>query len=119
MSPIKLPRIKLGWPAFSVDLHKPSDRLHMSLILFGSLIVLIAFLIGGIQGYQFTESPQFCGTLCHSMEPNYVRWQASPHANVACAECHVGPGFSAFFFAATTGSAALRFRVSLSKVSSS
>jgi nitrate/TMAO reductase-like tetraheme cytochrome c subunit len=62
----------------------------------GSFIVLIALLIGGIQGYQFTESPQFCGTLCHSMEPNYVRWQASPHANVACSECHVGPGFAAF-----------------------
>jgi nitrate/TMAO reductase-like tetraheme cytochrome c subunit len=96
MSSKKLPRLKLRWPVFTVDLTKPSHRLRMTLFLFGGVIVLITLLIGGIQGYGFTESPQFCGTLCHSMEPNYVRWQASPHANVPCAECHVGPGFSAF-----------------------
>jgi len=96
MSPIKLPHIKLGWPAFTVDLSKPSHRLRLVLIVFGGLVVAIALLIGGIQSYQYTESPQFCGTLCHSMEPNYVRWQASPHANVPCAECHVGPGLMAF-----------------------
>src|ERR1700690_3635188 len=96
MSPVKLPRLKLGWPVFTVDLHKPSHRLRLTVIAFVVLVVAIALLIGGVQGYQFTESPKFCGTLCHSMEPNYVRWQASPHANVACSECHVGPGFTAF-----------------------
>lgn len=96
MPPIKLPRLKLGWPVFTVDLHNPSHRLRLTVIIFGVMVLAIALLMGGIQGYQFTESPQFCGTLCHSMEPNYVRWQASPHANVACAECHVGPGFTAF-----------------------
>ena len=96
MPSLKLPRIKVGWPVFTVDLHKPSHRLRLTLVLFAGLIVAIALLIGGIQGYGFTESPQFCGTLCHSMEPQYVRWHASPHAQVACAECHVGPGFNAF-----------------------
>ncbi|HUH98196.1 MAG TPA: NapC/NirT family cytochrome c, partial [Anaerolineales bacterium] len=96
MPPIQLPRLKLGWPTFTVDLREPSHRLRLVLIVFGGLVAAVALSIGGVQAYQFTESPQFCGTLCHSMEPNYVRWEASPHASVACSECHVGPGFTAF-----------------------
>ncbi len=96
MSPLKFPRFKFGWPAFTVDLRKPAQRLKLLLVLFGLLIVGVAVLIGGIQGYSYSESPSFCGTVCHSMYPQYVRYQASPHANVACAECHVGPGFQAF-----------------------
>lgn len=92
----KLPRVHLRWPVFTIDLRRPLDRLKFLVLLLGGLIVAAGLLAGGIRGYTFTESPQFCGTLCHSMQPQYVRWQASPHANVPCAECHVGSGFDAF-----------------------
>jgi len=30
------------------------------------------------------------------MDPQWVRYQASPHAKVECAQCHVGPGAASF-----------------------
>ncbi|HXG52646.1 MAG TPA: NapC/NirT family cytochrome c [candidate division Zixibacteria bacterium] len=62
------------------------------------IVVSGLFLMGFIstlayQAYHFTDSVVFCGELCHSvMEPEYTAYQASPHARVTCAECHVGPG---------------------------
>lgn len=43
------------------------------------------------------DSTQFCGETCHSvMHPQYARYQDSPHAAVACVECHVGGGAASF-----------------------
>ena len=39
-----------------------------------------------------TESDYFCGKLCHPNNPEYVTHEVSPHANVHCGKCHVGPG---------------------------
>jgi len=45
---------------------------------------------------HFMDSPRFCGTACHSvMNPEWTTYQASPHARVACVECHVGEGVGA------------------------
>jgi len=41
-----------------------------------------------------TESKEFCGLLCHPNRPEYVTHEASPHANVECGTCHVGPGLT-------------------------
>jgi hypothetical protein len=39
------------------------------------------------------DEPVFCGTACHTvMNPEWVTYQASPHARVHCVECHVGEG---------------------------
>jgi hypothetical protein len=39
------------------------------------------------------DSVQFCGLTCHSvMQPEYTAYLNSPHARVACVECHIGPG---------------------------
>ena len=38
-------------------------------------------------------SVTFCGRTCHSvMRPEYTAYELSPHARVACVECHIGPG---------------------------
>jgi nitrate/TMAO reductase-like tetraheme cytochrome c subunit len=48
---------------------------------------------GSYKAYEFTDSVQFCGQLCHTvMIPEYTAYQLSPHARVACVECHVGSG---------------------------
>lgn len=64
-------------------------------IIFGIGTVLFLFLsgIGSLEAYHYTETVEFCGKMCHKvMKPEYVAYQNSPHANVSCVECHVGPG---------------------------
>lgn len=61
------------------------------------IIVTIFFLlltgIGSYRAFHYTESNEFCGTLCHKvMEPEWVAYQGSAHARVTCVECHVGEG---------------------------
>ncbi len=58
-------------------------------------ILTLLVLIGGAYGWQYTNSPQFCGTTCHTMPPEYTAYLASPHAHVDCVECHIGRGFIA------------------------
>jgi nitrate/TMAO reductase-like tetraheme cytochrome c subunit len=56
-------------------------------------ILAIAALIGGVYGWDYTNSPPFCGTVCHTMPPENATYLNSPHANVYCTECHIGRGF--------------------------
>ena len=56
-------------------------------------ILTIGVLVGGAYGWQYTNSPSFCGTTCHTMPPEYAAYQVSPHAQIACVECHIGREF--------------------------
>jgi hypothetical protein len=42
------------------------------------------------------DSTEFCGTTCHVMAPELTAYSRSPHARVACVNCHIGPGASWF-----------------------
>jgi hypothetical protein len=46
--------------------------------------------------HHFMDGPEFCGTACHVMNPEWTTYQASPHARVKCVDCHVGEGMNAF-----------------------
>ncbi len=59
-------------------------------------LILPVLGVSGYKGYHYTESAEFCGTVCHNMDPQYVRYEQSPHARVTCAGCHIGPGASPF-----------------------
>lgn len=63
---------------------------------FAVVAFLALFAVGSVTGFHLldtaTESDAFCGLLCHPNEPEYVTHQISPHANVECGVCHVGPG---------------------------
>ncbi|MCC7519341.1 MAG: NapC/NirT family cytochrome c [Verrucomicrobiae bacterium] len=75
------------------DLSRPRDRRR--LVVFGVIggVFLLVSAIGSYRSYHFTESVAFCGQACHTvMEPEYVTYLNSPHARVACSECHIGPG---------------------------
>ena len=53
--------------------------------------------LGSYRAFQETESPGFCGALCHPvMKPEYITYKISPHSRVRCTECHIGPGASWF-----------------------
>ena len=53
-------------------------------------IVTLVLGVGIVQGWTYTNSPEFCGMACHTMPPEYSAYQRSPHARVQCVECHLG-----------------------------
>ncbi len=88
-----------------VDLSRPRDRRNMAIFLSGSVVFLLLSAIGSYNSYQFTESVQFCGETCHTvMKPELTAHALGPHARVACAECHIGPGASWFVRSKLSGS---------------
>jgi nitrate/TMAO reductase-like tetraheme cytochrome c subunit len=56
-------------------------------------ILTLSLLVGGAYAWDYTNSPSFCGTTCHTMPPEYAAYQVSPHARIACVECHIGREF--------------------------
>ena len=54
------------------------------------ILVFIVLLTGGMYGWEYSNSTEFCGTACHTMPPQSVVHADSPHANVTCEECHIG-----------------------------
>lgn len=80
-----------NWPVF--NLNDPKFRSGFITISVITVLLLVVSAMGSYQAFRYTESIEFCGKLCHSvMEPEYVSYQHSPHARVACVECHVGEG---------------------------
>ena len=60
-------------------------------------VVLMLSALGSYRAFQVTESPGFCGALCHTvMQPEYATYKISPHSRVRCTECHIGEGASWF-----------------------
>lgn len=55
-------------------------------------VLTLALLVGGVYGWDYTNSPKFCGTTCHTMPPEYTSYETSPHAEISCVECHIGRG---------------------------
>jgi nitrate/TMAO reductase-like tetraheme cytochrome c subunit len=60
--------------------------------LFMGVLTLI-LLLGAAYGWEYTNSPEFCGTACHTMPPEYTAYLVSPHARIDCVDCHIGEGF--------------------------
>ena len=55
--------------------------------------VTLFLLVSGAYAWDYTNSPSFCGAACHTMPPEYAAYQISPHARIACVECHIGREF--------------------------
>ena len=49
-----------------------------------SFIIFLAMTgFGSFKAYEYTESDEFCGTMCHEvMQPEYTAYSVSPHARV-------------------------------------
>ncbi len=76
-----------------VDFNVREQRTAFYVFVLGSIIFLILTAVGSYEAFHYTESVEFCGKLCHKvMEPEFVAYQHSSHARVACVECHVGTG---------------------------
>lgn len=80
-----------SWP--TVNLNEPRTRNAVVIFGIGSLFFLLLSAVGSYEAFHYTESVEFCGTLCHDvMKPEYVAYHNSSHAKVSCVECHVGSG---------------------------
>ena len=83
--------------AVQIDLSRPRDRRIMGAFLAGAVFFLFLSAVGSYNTYEFSESVQFCGETCHGvMKPELATHDHGPHARVACANCHVGPGANWF-----------------------
>ncbi len=78
---------------FVLDMNNKRHWNATALFIFCSFLFLLLTGVGSYHAFHYTESNEFCGTLCHKvMEPEYVAYQGSAHARVNCVECHVGEG---------------------------
>ena len=76
-----------------LDLNDPRRRRSFLIFIVLSFAFLFLTAFGSYRAFEYTESVVFCGQACHSvMKPEAVAYAASPHARVACVECHVGSG---------------------------
>jgi hypothetical protein len=90
-------REKLGKPHGlrlpQIDLNNPRHRTAFTFTASGTILLLMFSAFGSFKAYEYTDSDQFCGEMCHRvMEPEYTAYQFSPHARVGCVKCHIGPG---------------------------
>ena len=77
----------------TIDFRDP--RLKRTAVFVAAMTALNVplFVIATYRGTVYMDSVQFCGQTCHQvMQPEYTAYQRSPHARVACIECHIGPG---------------------------
>lgn len=82
------------WPV--VDLRLPRIRAIIMWVIVLTCANLAIVSLAAYGAVHHMESAGFCGTTCHTtMEPEWKAYQVSPHAEVACVSCHVGPGAEA------------------------
>ncbi|HFQ90872.1 MAG TPA: cytochrome C [Desulfobulbus sp.] len=86
------------------NLSNPKHRLFLIGFVVLTVINMVILGVVGYEGYHFTDSPYFCGVVCHSvMAPEYTAYKRSPHSKVDCVECHIGPGAEWFVRAKLSG----------------
>jgi NapC/NirT cytochrome c family, N-terminal region len=81
------------------------------LAIFVGITTGVNLLMGGQFTYRavtYMDTVSFCGQTCHKvMDPEYTAYSNSPHARVACAECHIGAGASFFVKSKLSGTGQL------------
>ncbi|OGU35251.1 MAG: cytochrome C [Ignavibacteria bacterium GWB2_35_6b] len=87
-----------------IDLNDIKHRNAFMIFTVGTVVLLFISAVGSYEAFHYSESVEFCGTTCHAvMKPEFVAYQNSPHAKVACVACHVGSGADWFVKAKLSG----------------
>jgi len=91
LPPLRIPRIRI-----------PRSRtgIFAALLVVGALG--FAAVWTGVTLIQWTETASFCGR-CHQMGPELAAYDAGPHRDVTCGECHVEPGVEGWIKAKLNG----------------
>jgi hypothetical protein len=101
-------RRRLGLPSTErlpqIDFNNPTHMRATIVIGIGGVLFAAMSGFGSYKAYEYTESDEFCGTVCHvEMKPEYTAYGVSPHARVGCVECHIGSGAEWFVKAKISG----------------
>lgn len=98
-------RLNLDEPAhIAIDFNSP--RIQQLGVIVGLLTFVNVVIVSAVsyEGAVYMESVQFCGETCHTvMEPEFTAHRNSPHSNVKCVDCHIGPGLPALVHAKLNG----------------
>jgi len=87
-----------------LNLSNPKHRLFLIGFVMLTVVNMVILGVVGYEGYHFTDSPYFCGMVCHTvMAPEHTACQRSPHGRVSCVECHIDPGAEWFVRAKLSG----------------
>jgi nitrate/TMAO reductase-like tetraheme cytochrome c subunit len=79
----------------TIDFNNPAQRTALFSFAAFAIVFLMLSAAGSYRAYEYTDSVEFCGQLCHSvMAPEHTAYQLSAHARVRCVDCHVGTGAS-------------------------
>lgn len=80
-----------------IDLNDTKQRRMAATFSIGTILLLLLSAFGSYKAFEYTESDEFCGQICHEvMEPEYTAYLSSPHSRVGCVGCHIGSGASWF-----------------------
>jgi hypothetical protein len=94
------------WPV--IDLRLPRTRSVVFSVALLTLVSTLTVTLAADSGVHYMEGAEFCGTTCHTtMGPEWKSYQVSPHAEVACVSCHVGPGAGALIESKVAGTVQL------------
>lgn len=92
-----------AFPVIDLNDNRTRNRALIFTALTAINVVILA--TATYKGVETMDSTKFCGQACHSvMAPEYTAYQRSSHANVRCAECHIGPGADWFVKSKLSGS---------------
>ena len=87
-----------------IDLNNRKQYFAFVTIVVTTFVFITLSGFGSYRAYVYTEDVEFCGATCHvPMKPEYVAYKQSPHANVRCVDCHIGPGAGSFVKAKLNG----------------
>ena len=76
-----------------IDLNDPKQMSAAVFFSVGTIFLLLFSAFVSFKAYEYTDSDEFCGTVCHTfMEPEYTAYLNSPHSKVGCVKCHIGEG---------------------------
>lgn len=90
--------------AFEAAMRDRRMRNRVAFVLVMTLVNIVLFAGAGKASVEYADSPKFCGATCHTpMQPEWETYNRSPHAKVACVQCHIGEGTIPFIKAKWNG----------------
>jgi nitrate/TMAO reductase-like tetraheme cytochrome c subunit len=88
-----------------INFNDPKQRRMIFAFSVGTLLLIFFSAFGSFKAYEYTETDEFCGLVCHEvMAPEYTAYLSSPHSRVGCVTCHIGSGAAWFVRAKISGS---------------
>ncbi len=97
----KAGQIPAAFPA--INLNDRVFRHGIEIVLVATIVNFLVVATASYHGAEYMDSPQFCGSSCHVMKPEFTAYQIGDHSHVLCVECHIGTGAEAYFSAKVNG----------------